>query len=108
MTTSVLELTDGNFADLVEGSDKLFLVDFWAKWCAPCRALRPTVEAIAQKRCKQITVGQIDTDANPEITARFGVCAMPTLLLFKNGQPVDDLVGNLPRDEIDSLIDRYL
>src|SRR5215217_6347005 len=83
---NVMELTDGNFEAEVLKSDKPVLVDFWAEWCMPCRMLAPTIEKIAKDYAGKVKVGKIDTDSNRDVSMRYGISAIPTVILFRNGQ----------------------
>jgi thioredoxin 1 len=103
----VIEVNDRN-VDATLTSSVPVLVDFTAVWCPPCRAIGPHVEAIAAKYDGRLLVGKCDTDGNPELTARFDVRSMPTLLLFKDGQVVGQIVGAVPRARIEALVERAL
>jgi len=91
----VVHLTEDTFDQGV--SKGVTLVDFWAEWCAPCKALEPTVDELADKYGDRLTVAKVDIDSNPNIPGRFGIRGIPTLLLFKDGQQVDMFVGNNPQ-----------
>jgi len=91
-----IELTDSNF-DQVINSEKPVLVDFWAEWCGPCKMIGPVVEELAGDYEGKAVVAKINVDENPQVTARFGVRNIPTLLVFKNGQVVDKQVGAVPK-----------
>ena len=91
-----LELTDSTF-DSVINSDKPVLVDFWAEWCGPCKMIGPVVEELAGDYEGKAVVAKLNVDENPQVTARFGVRSIPTLLVFKNGQIVDKQVGAVPK-----------
>ena len=93
MSESIREVNDNDFEQVVLGSDKPVLVDFWAAWCAPCRALAPTIEAIAVKRAERARVVKLDVDRNPLATLRYRVHALPTLILFSDGKEVERLLG---------------
>jgi thioredoxin 1 len=93
----VRELTDDNFDAEVLRSDRPALVDFTAGWCAPCRAIAPLVESLAEKYRGAVTVGMIDADENQAVPARYGVRSLPTLLLFQNGKVVAQFVGAGPK-----------
>jgi thioredoxin 1 len=88
-----LTVSDASFGADVLSSSKPVLVDFWATWCGPCRMVAPVLEEIAAERAEQLTVAKLDVDANPETARDFGVVSIPTLILFKDGQPAKRIVG---------------
>lgn len=88
-----LPVSDASFATEVLASSKPVLVDFWAAWCGPCRMVAPVLDEIAAERAGQLTVAKLDVDANPETARDFGVVSIPTLILFKDGQPIKRIVG---------------
>ena len=90
---NVTEFTDQNFEEEVLKSTQPVLVDFWAEWCMPCRMLAPTIEKIATDYVGKVKVGKVDTDANREISIKYGISAIPTVILFKNGQVAQKFVG---------------
>lgn len=108
MAGNVTEVNDTNFDATVLGSDKPFLVDFWAVWCGPCKAVAPHVEALASSMADNVNVGKLDIDNSPQSAAKFGVRSIPTLILFKDGKPVDQIVGAVPKDKIEDMVRRHL
>jgi len=102
----VKTFTDGNFDD--ETKQGVVLVDFWAEWCGPCRRLAPTVDALATEYDGRATVAKLNVDENPDIPGRYAVRGIPTLLLFKDGQLAETIVGLRPKDDIARLIERHL
>ena len=108
MGANTVEITDTNFENEVEKSEVPVLIDFWAAWCGPCRALAPTVEQIAEEYKGQVKVGKLDVDANSGLSARFQIRGIPTLLLFKDGQVKEQLVGAVPKDTIVGAISKHL
>ena len=90
---NVKEFTDQNFETEVLKSNQPVLVDFWAEWCMPCRMLTPTIEKIAKDYVGKVKVGKVDTDANRDISVKYGINAIPTVILFKNGQVAQKFVG---------------
>ena len=111
MTTvskNVQAASDGNFDSEVLKSSVPSLVDFWAEWCGPCRALGPTIEQIADEYQGKIKVYKMNVDENPVTPSKYHIRGIPTVLLFKNGQVVDQLVGNQPKDQIVQAIEKQL
>jgi thioredoxin 1 len=108
MAANVHEVTDSNFDKTVLGADKLVLVDFWATWCAPCLAIAPHVEALATEMSEKLTVGKLNIDDNPGTAGKFGVRSIPTLILFKGGKPVDQIVGAVPKRKLEEMIQKHL
>lgn len=105
---NVLEATDSNFqSDVVSGAG-LALVDFWAEWCGPCRMLGPTIEAIADSYAGKMRVYKMNVDHNPGTPSQFSIRGIPTLLFFKDGKMVDQLVGNHGRETIENVIKKHL
>ena len=90
---STVTATDANFADTVLTSTTPVLVDFWAAWCGPCRMVAPVLDEIAKEKAGSLTVAKVDVDANPGTARDYHVVSIPTLILFKNGQPVKRIVG---------------
>lgn len=101
----VLIFTDNNFEDEVRKHNGLVLVDFWAAWCAPCRAIAPHIADVAEKYSGKVKVGKLNVDEEPTTAGNLGIRALPTLLLFKDGQVIEQLVGAVARDKIEALID---
>ena len=90
---ATIEVSDASFSSEVLSSNKPVLVDFWATWCGPCKMVAPVLEEIASERSEQLTVAKLDVDANPETAQSFQVVSIPTMILFKDGQPVKRIVG---------------
>lgn len=108
MAANVHEVTDSNFDKTVTEAQKLVLVDFWATWCAPCLAIAPHVEALATEMSDKLTVGKLNIDDNPGTAGKFGVRSIPTLILFKGGKPVDQIVGAVPKRKLEEMIQKHL
>ena len=104
---NVVEFTDQNFEDEVLKSDKPVLVDFWAEWCPPCRALGPTIEKLASESQGRWVIGKLDTMKNPQSTARFHVSGIPVMHIFKRGQRVDELLGAQPKAAIEAKLKKH-
>jgi len=100
-------ITDQTFAAEVERHPGLTVVDFWAEWCGPCRIIAPFVEQIAAERAGTVKVAKVDSDANPRLSARFNVRSIPTLLFFKDGQVVDQIIGAVPKARIDAVVEKH-
>jgi thioredoxin len=99
MSTEPFHVTDQNF-DQTINSNKTVLVDFWATWCGPCRALAPTIVELANEYNGKVLIGKLDVDANPATAEKFQVFSIPTMILFKDGKEVDRLVGLCPKSKI--------
>jgi len=102
-----VEITDSNFEEIIN-SDKPVLVDFWAEWCGPCKMIGPLVEELANEFEGKAIIGKVDVDTNPEVSAKFGIRSIPTLLVFKGGEIVDKQVGAVPKSVLSEKIEAQL
>ena len=103
-----LMFTDANFQDEVLKSDKAVLVDFWASWCAPCRMIGPVIEELAEEYEGKAKIGKVNTEENATITGDYGIISIPTLIIFKDGKPVDQIIGVVSKDVIKKKLDAAL
>mgnify|MGYP001405757437 FL=1 len=105
---ALMEFTDGNFETEVKNSDQPVLIDFWAVWCGPCKMIAPIVEEIATEYDGKVKVGKLDVDNNQQVAMEFGIRSIPTILIFKGGQVVDQIVGAVPKDQITGKLNAHL
>ncbi len=103
-----IEITDDQFDDEVLQSDKLVIVDFWAPWCGPCRAMAPVLSDLAKDRSELLKVVKVNVDEQQINAAQLGIMTIPTLILFKDGEPVDRMIGGYPKRSIVERVDKAL
>jgi len=104
---AIVNVTDQSFKNEVESTGTV-LVDFWAPWCGPCKMIAPVLEELDQELAGQVKIAKINVDDNPDTTSRFGVMSIPTLIVFKDGQPVDKVVGFQPKDSLKNILSRHI
>ncbi|MCP4500602.1 MAG: thioredoxin [Deltaproteobacteria bacterium] len=104
---TVSEITDDNFQNKLSSSSKLYLLDFWAEWCGPCKALNPVIETLAEEMAEVLEIGKVNTEANIQVASEYGVRQLPTLILFKQGMPVDQLTGGVSKDRIIAMVEKH-
>lgn len=103
-----LEITDNNFKETVLDSDKLSVIDFWAEWCGPCRAIGPVVEELAKEYEGKVNIGKVNVDNNPELSTNYGITSIPAILFIKGGKIVDKQIGAVPKNVLDKKIQAHL
>lgn len=104
---NTLEFTDANFEDEVVRSDQPVLVDFWAEWCMPCKALAPTIDELADEYAGKVKVGKVDTESNLGLSTKYGVSAIPTVILFQDGEVKEKFVGLKSKKDFKAVLDRF-
>lgn len=103
-----LEFTDANFQSTVLDSEKLTVIDFWAEWCGPCRAIGPVVEELSKQYTGQVNVGKVNVDQNPQLSVDYGITSIPAILFIKGGKVVDKQIGAVPKSVLDKKIQAHL
>ncbi|WP_227430904.1 thioredoxin [Psychrobacter sp. I-STPA6b] len=108
MSNNIINTTDANFDQDVLQADLPVLVDFWATWCGPCKAIAPILEDLAEEYAGKVQIVKVDVDNNPQSASRFGIRNIPTLFVFKNGEKVDAITGLQPKAELAKVLDQHL
>ena len=103
-----LTLTDDTFDQAISNGNKPILVDFWAPWCGPCRFVAPVLEEMSEEKADSLTIGKLNVDDNPQVSQRYGITGIPTMILFKAGKPVERIVGALPKAMLEKALAHHL
>ena len=102
---ATVHLTEQNFDEALSSDTGLMMVDFWAEWCGPCRAIAPVLEEIAKESAGKVTLAKVNVDENPGLAARYGIRSIPTILFVKNGKVADQVIGAVPRAKLQAKLD---
>jgi thioredoxin 1 len=105
---NVVKLTDANFETEIANAEQPVLIDFWAEWCGPCRMVAPILDALAEDYDGKAKIAKLNVDENPEVSRRFNIRSIPTLLLFKDGELKETAIGLRPKPQLEQLLDRYV
>ena len=108
MSNNIINTTDANFDQDVLQADLPVLVDFWATWCGPCKAIAPTLETLSAEYEGKVKIVKVDVDSNPQTASQFGIRNIPTLFVFKDGEKVDSITGLQPKAELVKVLDKHL
>ncbi|HVX19171.1 MAG TPA: thioredoxin [Acidimicrobiales bacterium] len=108
MAAGIANLTDATFDEVVGGSDEPLIVDFWAEWCGPCKMLSPIIEDLASEQAGKLSFAKLNVDDNPDVARRFDVMSIPTLIVFKDGQPAKRMVGAKGKGQLLEELAEYL
>lgn len=108
MAEGIVDLTTAAWDKEVLQANGLVMVDFWAVWCGPCRMIAPTVEELAKEYAGRVKVGKLNTDENPDVASKYKIMGIPTIMFFKDGQKVDQVVGAVPKPQLKAKIDALL
>ncbi|MBF0557653.1 MAG: thioredoxin [Nitrospirae bacterium] len=108
MAEGIVDLTSAAWDSEVLQASGLVMVDFWAVWCGPCRMIAPTIEELAKEYAGQLKVGKLNTDENPEVASKYKIMGIPTIMFFKDGQKVDQVVGAVPKPQLKAKIDTLI
>jgi thioredoxin 1 len=102
---ATVHLTEGNFDEAISRDSRLMMVDFWAEWCGPCRAIAPLLEELARESAGKVTLAKVNVDENPGLAARYGIRSIPTILFVKGGKVADQVIGAVPRAKLQAKLD---
>jgi thioredoxin 1 len=105
MTDTALHLTEASFDSEVAKHNEVLMVDFWAEWCAPCRAIAPTLDELARESAGRVSLAKVNVDQHPALAARYGVRSIPTILFMKGGTVVDQVIGAVPKSQLKKKLD---
>jgi thioredoxin 1 len=108
MEAGVYELTDADFSAEVENGEGLVVVDFWAPWCGPCRFVAPVIEQLAEEYAGRVRFAKVNVDDSPATAGRYGIRSIPTIALFRDGEAVDGVVGAVPKQQLEQLVQKHL